>query len=76
MSNIPTAHISSAKGDFARTVLMPGDPAQQIHRRELPEKRAWSTMCAAFKVIPASTRASRFRDGLRHGHAHDGHLFL
>ena len=26
MSNIPTAHISSAKGDFARTVLMPGDP--------------------------------------------------
>ena len=26
MSTIPTAHISSKKGDFARTVLMPGDP--------------------------------------------------
>ena len=26
MSNIPTPHISAAYGDFAKTVLMPGDP--------------------------------------------------
>ncbi len=26
MSNIPTAHITAKEGDFARTVLMPGDP--------------------------------------------------
>lgn len=26
MSNTPTAHNSATKGDFARTVLMPGDP--------------------------------------------------
>ncbi len=26
MSNVPTAHNSAEKGDFARTVLMPGDP--------------------------------------------------
>ena len=26
MSNIPTPHINATEGDFARTVLMPGDP--------------------------------------------------
>ena len=26
MSNVPTPHITAAKGDFADTVLMPGDP--------------------------------------------------
>ena len=26
MSNIPTPHINAKEGDFARTVLMPGDP--------------------------------------------------
>ena len=26
MSNVPTAHITAKEGDFARTVLMPGDP--------------------------------------------------
>lgn len=26
MSNVPTAHNSAKKGDFAKTVLMPGDP--------------------------------------------------
>ena len=26
MSQIPTPHITARKGDFARTVLMPGDP--------------------------------------------------
>ena len=26
MSNIPTPHINAGLGDFAKTVLMPGDP--------------------------------------------------
>ena len=26
MSNIPTPHIAAKAGDFAETVLMPGDP--------------------------------------------------
>ena len=26
MANIPTPHITAKEGDFARTVLMPGDP--------------------------------------------------
>ena len=26
MSNIPTPHIEAKAGDFAKTVLMPGDP--------------------------------------------------
>ena len=26
MNNIPTPHISAKAGDFAETVLMPGDP--------------------------------------------------
>ena len=26
MSNTPTPHISAKPGDFAKTVLMPGDP--------------------------------------------------
>ena len=26
MANIPTPHITAREGDFARTVLMPGDP--------------------------------------------------
>ena len=30
MSNTPTAHISAAPGDFAQTVLMPGDPLRSL----------------------------------------------
>ena len=26
MSNVPTPHINAKQGDFAKTVLMPGDP--------------------------------------------------
>ena len=26
MANVPTPHITAKEGDFARTVLMPGDP--------------------------------------------------
>ena len=31
MSNIPTPHIRAKEGDFAKTVLMPGDPKRAKH---------------------------------------------
>ena len=34
MSNTPTPHISCAPGDFARTVLMPGDPLRSKYIAE------------------------------------------
>ncbi len=34
-----TPHISAEKGDFAKTVLMPGEsPARQVHCRHVPER--------------------------------------
>ena len=34
MSNIPTPHITAKEGDFAKTVLMPGDPLRaKLSRR-------------------------------------------
>lgn len=40
-TNIPTPHIAAAKGDFAKTVLMPGDPkrAQVIAKSYLTDTR-------------------------------------
>lgn len=36
MTNIPTAHNSAKAGDFAKTVLMPGDPlVQNILQRHI-----------------------------------------
>ena len=34
MSNIPTPHIAAKEGDFARTVLMPGDPLRSKYIAE------------------------------------------
>ena len=34
MSNVPTAHITAKAGDFARTVLMPGDPLRSKYIAE------------------------------------------
>lgn len=34
MSNIPTPHIEAKAGDFAKTVLMPGDPLRSKHIAE------------------------------------------
>ena len=41
MSNIPTPHINAKAGDFARTVLMPGDPlrAKYIAEHYLTDAR-------------------------------------
>lgn len=35
MNNIPTPHISAKAGDFAETVLMPGDPKRQSSLQKL-----------------------------------------
>ena len=43
MGICPTPHINAHPGDFAHTVLMPGDAAQKpIRRRELSHRRAFS----------------------------------
>ena len=34
MTNTPTAHNSAKAGDFAKTVLMPGDPLRQKYIAE------------------------------------------
>ena len=35
--SVPTPHIEAKQGDFAPTVLMPGDPAARpVHCRALP----------------------------------------
>ena len=34
MSHIPTPHIEAKAGDFAKTVLMPGDPLRSKHIAE------------------------------------------
>mgnify|MGYP000454652027 CR=1 FL=1 len=37
--NIPTPHITAKEGDFARTVLMPGDPLRSKFIAETYRKR-------------------------------------
>ena len=41
MSNIPTPHIEAKAGDFAKTVLMPGDPL----RAKFIAETFWRTPC-------------------------------
>ena len=67
--NIPTPHITAKEGDFARTVLMPGDPlrADYIAHRYLKDAVLLS------RPVP---RQARLRDGFRHGHTLYRHLFL
>ena len=55
---MPTPHNSAAKGDFARTVLMPGDPlrARYIAEKLLENPRSSSTMSAAYRATPGTGR--------------------
>ena len=47
MSNIPTPHIEAKAGDFAETVLMPGDPLRArfifFYRRQTGKQRQRNT---------------------------------
>ena len=52
--SIPTPHIGAKKGDFAKTVLMPGDPlrAKYIAEENISEFDAiFATMNAELKAV-------------------------
>ena len=54
-----TPHNRANPGDFAKTVLMPGDPLRAKFIAETFWKtRALLPMCAACWVIPVPTRAT------------------
>lgn len=56
---IPTPHITAKEGDFARTVLMPGDPLRsKFIADNYLENAVLSTTRAACRATPAPTRAS------------------
>lgn len=58
MANTPTPHIEAKKGDFAETVLMPGDPLRAKFIAETFWKTLfWSTTCEAFTATQAHIRA-------------------
>ena len=59
--NIPTPHIEAKKGDFAKTVLMPGDPlrARFIAEHYL-EDAVLVNSCARCQVIRELIRAREF----------------
>ena len=62
MSNTPTPHISASPGDFARTVLMPGDPLRAKFIAET--------------YLEAPVLVNNVRYGKRHGHAVDRHILI
>lgn len=46
MTNIPTAHNSAKAGDFAKTVLMPGDPLPcKIYCRDISGESKTGECC-------------------------------
>ena len=66
MSNIPTPHISSKAGDFAKTVLMPGDPLRAKYYAEefledvrlVNEVRNMLAYTGTYKGVPVSIMGS------------------
>ena len=62
---VPTPHISAKVGDFAKTVLMPGDPLRS----------KW--IAETFLENPVLVNDVRgVQDGVRHGHPVHRHLQL
>ena len=71
MSNIPTPHIGAKAGDFARTVLMPGDPLRAKFITE-----TYLTDAVRARLYRILQWKARICDGVRHGYAVHRHLFL
>ena len=71
-----TPHNAAAKGDIAKTVLMPGDPlrAKFIAEHFLENAVCYNTVRGMYGRH--LSRRTGFRTGQRHGHALDRHLFL
>ena len=89
MSNTPTPHISAKPGDFAKTVLMPGDPLRAKFIAEtflenpvlVNNVRGIQGYTGTYKGKRVSVMASGMghacvRHGLRHGHALHGHILI
>ncbi len=73
-----TPHISAEKGDFAKTVLMPGDPlrAKFIADTFLKDVRQVTGVRGMLGFTGTLRGPSHQRDGQRHGYAVHRHLFL
>lgn len=76
--NIPTPHIEAKKGDFAKTVLMPGDPlrARFIAEHYLEDAVLVNSVRQMSGYTGTYKGKRSFCDGERHGNACNGHLFL
>lgn len=73
-----TPHISAEKGDFAKTVLMPGDPlrAKFIADAFLKDVRQVTGVRGMLGFTGTYEGRPIERDGQRHGYAVHRHLFL
>mgnify|MGYP003209027087 CR=1 FL=1 len=71
---MPTPHNNAVKGDFAKTVLMPGDPlrAKFIAETFLTDPKLVNNV----RGVQGYTGTYKGRYGQRHGHALHRHLFL
>ena len=56
---MPTPHNNAVKGDFAKTVLMPGDPLR------FSTPIGWSAACAGHRHIAGWQRKCTFLNGKR-----------
>ena len=78
MNNIPTPHISAKAGDFAETVLMPGDPkrAKFIAETYLNDAVLVNDVRGVQGYTGYYKGKTRERYGQRNGHAIHRNLFL
>ena len=78
MTNIPTAHNSAKAGDFAKTVLMPGDPlrAKYIAETYLENPRQVNAVRNMFGYTGTYKGKESFCYGRRYGDAVYRNLFL
>lgn len=76
--NIPTPHITAKEGDFARTVLMPGDPLRSKFIAETYlENPVLVNNTRGVQGYTGTYQGKRcLRDGFRHGHSFYGYLLL
>ena len=72
-----TPHIAAEKGDFAKTVLMPGDPlrAKYIAENYL-EKAVLVNDVRGIHGYTGTQGQTGVRHGVGHGYAFHRHLFL
>ncbi len=74
----PTPHINAKAGDFAKAVLMPGDPlrAKFIAENFLEDARQVNDIRGDAGIYRNLSRKACFCNGKRDGNAVDRNLFL